>query len=199
VALVSGAIADRAKFSGWVVFTVVGHPGLLPGRALGVRLRRPRTGQSSGGFIANTIKAIDFAGGTAIHINAGAAALALAWWSASGTASASEPMRPHNLTLVMLGAGLLWFGWFGFNAGSALAAGTTAASPGSTRWPPPPPRARLAGGGAGPRRPRRPRWARRRASSRAWSAITPAAPRSAPLGAIAIGILAGASAPSPSA
>ena len=80
-----------------------------------------------GGWIANSLKAIDFAGGTAIHINAGAAALALVLVLGNRHGFGSEPMRPHNLTLVMLGAGLLWFGWFGFNAGSALTAGTTAA------------------------------------------------------------------------
>jgi Amt family ammonium transporter len=81
----------------------------------------------TGGWIANQLKAIDFAGGTAIHINAGAAGLALALVLGKRIGFAKEPMRPHNLTLVMLGAGLLWFGWFGFNAGSALGAGTTAA------------------------------------------------------------------------
>jgi Amt family ammonium transporter len=79
-----------------------------------------------GGWIANTVKAIDFAGGTAIHINAGAAALALALVLGPRIGFGTKPMRPHNMTLVMLGAGLLWFGWFGFNAGSALGAGTWA-------------------------------------------------------------------------
>src|SRR5690606_35910755 len=77
-------------------------------------------------FIANTIGAIDFAGGTAIHINAGAAALALCIVLGPRLGWRRTPMRPHNLTLVMLGAGLLWFGWFGFNGGSALAANVTA-------------------------------------------------------------------------
>ena len=79
-----------------------------------------------GGWIANNLKAIDFAGGTAVHINAGAAGLALALVLGKRIGWQRDPMRPHNLTLVMLGAGLLWFGWFGFNAGSALAAGNTA-------------------------------------------------------------------------
>ena len=70
-----------------------------------------------------TCSAIDFAGGTAVHINAGAAGLALALvLGKRRRLRPQEPMRPHNLTLVMLGAGMLWFGWFGFNAGSALAA-----------------------------------------------------------------------------
>jgi Amt family ammonium transporter len=80
-----------------------------------------------GGWIANNLKAIDFAGGTAVHINAGAAGLALALVLGKRIGFAKEPMRPHNLTLVMIGAGLLWFGWFGFNAGSELAADITAA------------------------------------------------------------------------
>ncbi|ODT95426.1 MAG: ammonia channel protein, partial [Pseudonocardia sp. SCN 72-86] len=74
----------------------------------------------TGGWIANSLKAIDFAGGTAVHINAGAAALALCLVLGKRRGWPKEPMRPHNLTLVMLGAGLLWFGWFGFNAGSAV-------------------------------------------------------------------------------
>jgi len=77
-----------------------------------------------GGWIANSVKALDFAGGTAIHINAGAAGLALALVLGRRLGFGTKPMRPHNMTLVMLGAGLLWFGWFGFNAGSALGAGT---------------------------------------------------------------------------
>jgi Amt family ammonium transporter len=78
------------------------------------------TENSVGGWIANSLKAIDFAGGTAVHINAGAAALALVLVLGKRKGFGREPMRPHNLPLVMLGAGLLWFGWFGFNAGSWL-------------------------------------------------------------------------------
>jgi len=70
---------------------------------------------------------IDFAGGTAVHINAGAAALAVCIILGKRRGWPKTPMRPHNLTMVMLGAGLLWFGWFGFNAGSAYAADNTAA------------------------------------------------------------------------
>jgi Amt family ammonium transporter len=80
-----------------------------------------------GGWIANSLKAIDFAGGTAVHINAGAAGLALALVLGRRIGFGRDPMRPHNLTLVMTGAGLLWFGWFGFNAGSALGANGQAA------------------------------------------------------------------------
>ena len=80
-----------------------------------------------GGWIGDKLKAIDFAGGTAVHVNAGAAALALAIVLGKRIGWQKDPMRPHSLPLVILGAGLLWFGWFGFNAGSALSAGTTAA------------------------------------------------------------------------
>ena len=126
VALISGAIADRARFGPWMLFagiwaTVVYFPvahwvfsfdeGTAP----------------VGGWIANKLAAIDFAGGTAVHINAGAAGLALAIVLGKRLGWKRDPMRPHNLPLVMLGAGLLWFGWFGFNAGSALGANTIAA------------------------------------------------------------------------
>jgi Amt family ammonium transporter len=80
-----------------------------------------------GGWIANKLLAIDFAGGTAVHINAGAAGLALAIVLGKRVGWKRDPMRPHNLPLVMIGAGLLWFGWFGFNAGSALSANGQAA------------------------------------------------------------------------
>ncbi|NIZ93513.1 ammonium transporter [Kineococcus rubinsiae] len=125
VALISGAIADRAKFSTWMVFagiwaTIVYFPvahwvfsfdGVV---------------SEAGGWIAGW-GVIDFAGGTAIHINAGAAGLALALVLGKRRGFGRDPMRPHNLPLVMIGAGLLWFGWFGFNAGSATAANGTAA------------------------------------------------------------------------
>ena len=132
VALISGAIADRAKFGTWMVFTVVWATLVyFPVGPLGLRLRRLRgrdrrlDRQQGRGFSAT--RRIDFAGGTAVHINAGAAGLALALVLGKRIGFGKEPMRPHNLTLVMLGAGLLWFGWFGFNAGSALGADGTAA------------------------------------------------------------------------
>ena len=131
VALISGAIADRAKFSTWMVFTVVWATLVYFPIAHWVFAFDAKDAAGvitqHGGWIANGLKALDFAGGTAIHINAGAAALALVLVIGNRHGFGSEPMRPHNLTLVMLGAGLLWFGWFGFNAGSALTAGTTAA------------------------------------------------------------------------
>jgi Amt family ammonium transporter len=126
VALVSGAIADRAKFTTWTVFTVVWATLVYYPVAHWV-FAFDGFAAETGGWIANNLKAIDFAGGTAIHINAGAAGLALALVLGKRLGFGKEPMRPHNLTLVMLGAGLLWFGWFGFNAGSALGAGPTAA------------------------------------------------------------------------
>ena len=122
-ALISGAIADRAKFSAWAVFvaiwsTVVYFPVAHWVFAFGHKVGDTVTGV---GFLAG--KGLeDFAGGTAVHINAGAAGLALAIVLGKRVGWRKEAMRPHSLPLVMLGAGLLWFGWFGFNAGSALAA-----------------------------------------------------------------------------
>ncbi len=127
MALVSGAIADRARFGTWVVFTVVWATLVYFPVAHWV-FAFDGFAAGSGGWIANGVKAIDFAGGTAIHINAGAAGLALALVLGRRIGFGKEAMRPHSLPLVMLGAGLLWFGWFGFNAGSALSAGSTAAT-----------------------------------------------------------------------
>jgi Amt family ammonium transporter len=134
VALVSGAIADRAKFTAWTVFTVV-WATLVYFPAAHWVFAFSGYAADTGGWIANKAGgmflggagAYDFAGGTAIHINAGAAGLALAIVLGKRIGFAKEPMRPHNLTLVMIGAGILWFGWFGFNAGSALGAGAQAA------------------------------------------------------------------------
>jgi Amt family ammonium transporter len=126
VALVSGAIADRAKFTAWTVFTVVWATVVYFPVAHWV-FALDGFAADKGGWIANQLKAIDFAGGTAIHINAGAAGLALAFVLGKRVGFGKDPMRPHNLTLVMIGAGILWFGWFGFNAGSALGANGTAA------------------------------------------------------------------------
>jgi len=126
VALISGAIADRAKFGAWMLFAGIWATVVYFPVAHWVFAFDGYTAEI-GGWIANDLKAIDFAGGTAVHINAGAAGLALALVLGKRIGFGKEPMRPHNLTLVMLGAGLLWFGWFGFNAGSALGAGSTAA------------------------------------------------------------------------
>ena len=126
VALISGAIADRATFGAWTIVTVVWATVVYFPVAHWV-FAFDGFAAEKGGWIANQLKAIDFAGGTAIHINAGAAGLALALVLGRRVGFGKEPMRPHNLTLVMLGAGILWFGWFGFNAGSALGANGTAA------------------------------------------------------------------------
>ena len=125
VALVSGAVAERMKFGGWMVFA--GIWATLVYFPVAHWVFDFSLGDHVGGWIANDLAAIDFAGGTAVHINAGAAALALAIVLGSRRGFGAEAMRPHNLPLVMLGAGLLWFGWFGFNAGSAVAANNTAA------------------------------------------------------------------------
>ncbi|GHJ56067.1 ammonium transporter [Micromonospora chersina] len=118
VALISGALSDRTKFAGWLLFaagwaTLVYFP--VAHMVWG------------GGLIGGDIGALDFAGGTAVHINAGAAALALVLVLGKRVGWPRESTKPHNIPLVALGAGLLWFGWFGFNAGSELTAdGVTA-------------------------------------------------------------------------
>ena len=126
VALISGAIADRARFGTWMVFTAIWATVVYFPVAHWV-FAFDGAESATGGWIANHLLAIDFAGGTAVHINAGAAALALALVLGKRVGWQRDQMRPHNLPLVMLGAGLLWFGWFGFNAGSALAANGQAA------------------------------------------------------------------------
>ena len=122
VALVSGAIADRASFGAWTLFSVLWAVLVYFPAAHWVFAFSSADGTVVGGWIANVIGALDFAGGTAIHINAGTAALVLALVIGPRVGFGTKPMRPHNMTLVMLGAALLWFGWFGFNAGSAVAA-----------------------------------------------------------------------------
>ncbi|MER5604733.1 ammonium transporter [Micromonospora tulbaghiae] len=118
VALISGALSDRVKFAGWLLFafgwaTLVYFP--VAHMVWG------------GGLIGGDIGALDFAGGTAVHINAGAAALALVLVLGKRVGWPRESMKPHNVPMVALGAALLWFGWFGFNAGSELTAdGVTA-------------------------------------------------------------------------
>jgi len=119
-ALMSGALADRVKFGSWVVFI-----------ALWVTLVYFPVAHWvwGGGWLAELDPAIiDFAGGTAVHINAGIGALAAVLVVGKRIGFKKDPMRPHNLPLVLLGTALLWFGWFGFNAGSELAADGTAAS-----------------------------------------------------------------------
>jgi ammonium transporter, Amt family len=112
-ALISGAVAERMKFSAWVLFTtlwalivypIVAHWGFA----------------ADGWLFAWGVR--DFAGGLVVHINAGVAALALVFVLGPRRGFGAEAMRPHSLPLTLLGTGILWFGWFGFNAGSALAA-----------------------------------------------------------------------------
>ena len=123
-ALISGAYAERIKFSAMLVYTTLwlvivyfpmahmvwGKGGLL------------------NAFLGGSIPAFDFAGGTVVHITAGVSALVAAIYLKPRKGYMHEPMRPHNLVLSVIGAGLLWFGWFGFNAGSALSAGGLATS-----------------------------------------------------------------------
>ncbi|WP_225754060.1 ammonium transporter [Actinotalea sp. Marseille-Q4924] len=141
VALISGAIADRAKFGTWMVFS-----GLWATLAFFPMAHMVWGGGllSDAGPFASIATPVDFAGGTVVHINAGMAALVLALVVGRRKGFGREPMRPHNLPLVMLGAALLWFGWFGFNAGSAYGADgvaglawvntSTAASAGILGW-----------------------------------------------------------------
>ncbi|WP_166463054.1 ammonium transporter [Amycolatopsis acidicola] len=126
-ALISGSIADRAKFWGWCLFVVVWVTIVYFPVAHWVFSFDGFMGaDSAGGWIANKLKALDFAGGTAVHINAGAAGLALAIVLGKRKGWPRDTGRPHNVPFVLLGAALLWFGWYGFNAGSALSAGDLA-------------------------------------------------------------------------
>jgi Amt family ammonium transporter len=127
VALISGAVADRIKFGGWLLFAALWATFVYFPIAHWVFSFDGGTAET-GGWIANKLAAIDFAGGTAVHINAGTAALVLVLILGRRKGWPTTPMRPHNLPFVMLGAGLLWFGWYGFNAGSATAANGTAGS-----------------------------------------------------------------------
>ena len=125
VALISGAIADRAKFGAWLVFagiwaTVVYFP--VASWVFNFQVDPATKEITSGGWIVANLGAIDFAGGTAVEINSGAAALALALVLGKRIGFAKGIHKPHNVPFVLLVAGLLWFGWFGFNAGSELAA-----------------------------------------------------------------------------
>ncbi len=113
-ALIAGAVAERMKFTAWVVFIVIWSIVVYSPMAHWVW---------GGGFIATQVKAVDFAGGLVVHINAGAAALALVLVLGPRVGWGKQVIRPHSLPLTILGAGMLWFGWFGFNSGSALGAG----------------------------------------------------------------------------
>lgn len=128
VALISGAIADRAKFGAWMVFaglwaTIVYFP--VANWVFNFTLQDGKV--VDGGWIVYGLGVIDFAGGTAVHINAGAAGLALAIVLGKRFGFSKGITQPHNVPLTLLGVALLWFGWFGFNAGSELAADGVAA------------------------------------------------------------------------
>jgi Amt family ammonium transporter len=135
VALVSGAIADRAKFGSWMIFALLWATIVyFPVASWVFNFGLAEDGSFAyGGWITMGLQewfgagAIDFAGGTAVHINAGAAALALALVLGKRLGFQKGVHVPHNPPFVLLGAGLLWFGWFGFNAGSELAADGVAA------------------------------------------------------------------------
>jgi Amt family ammonium transporter len=123
-ALITGAFAERMKFSTFLVFMLLWATLVYDPIAHWV--------WGDGGWLKN-LGALDFAGGTVVHINAGIAALAAALVMGprkgyAGYGNGTEAFIPHNLPMTILGAGLLWFGWFGFNAGSALAAGALASS-----------------------------------------------------------------------
>lgn len=123
VALISGAIADRAKFGAWMVFagiwaTVVYFP--VANWVFNFTVTDGKI--TDGGWIVYGLGAIDFAGGTAVHINAGAAGLALAIVLGKRFGFSKGITQPHNVPLTLLGTALLWFGWFGFNAGSEVRA-----------------------------------------------------------------------------
>jgi ammonium transporter, Amt family len=118
-ALISGAIADRVKFSAWLVFLPLWVTlSYFP-------LAHMVFSCSDKALICTRIGAQDYAGGTAVHINAGVAGLVLALIIGKRVGWPKDPARPHNLTLTMLGAGLLWVGWYGFNVGSIVFTGDT--------------------------------------------------------------------------
>jgi Amt family ammonium transporter len=114
-ALIAGAFADRMKFSAMCVFMVLW--------SLVVYSPIAHVVWSATGIVGTTLGAIDFAGGTVVHINAGVAGLVCALVLGKRLGYGHDNMAPHNLTLAVIGASLLWVGWFGFNAGSAVAAG----------------------------------------------------------------------------
>ena len=127
VALISGAVADRTKFLGWGIFAAIWVSLVyFPVAHWVFDFGSTELGGGDAGWLAN-LGVLDFAGGTAVHINAGAAGLALAIVLGKRVGWPKTQMKPHSLPLVLLGSGLLYFGWFGFNAGSALGANQTAA------------------------------------------------------------------------
>jgi Amt family ammonium transporter len=134
-ALISGAFAERMKFSSFLVFTLAWTTLVYDPAAHWV--------WGMGGWLKD-LGALDFAGGIVVHATSGLSALAAALYIGKRKGFLQEHMPPHNLPMTVLGAGLLWFGWFGFNAGSALSSGTlavmafvttnTAAASGTLTW-----------------------------------------------------------------
>ena len=118
-ALITGAFAERFKFKTYLVFLILWATFVYDPLAHWV--------WGTGGWIKN-LGALDFAGGLVVHISSGMAALAAALVVGKRKGYGDEPMPPHNLTMTLLGAALLWFGWFGFNGGSAVASGSLATS-----------------------------------------------------------------------
>ncbi len=119
VALITGAFAERMKFSAFLVFSLLWATFIYDPLAHWV--------WGVGGWLRN-LGALDFAGGTVVHISSGVSALACAIVLGKRRGYGKEHMAPHNLPMTVLGASLLWFGWFGFNAGSAVASGALATS-----------------------------------------------------------------------
>jgi len=189
-ALVSGAIADRARFGTWLVFVAVWS--LVVYAPVAHWVFDISAGDHHGGWLANAVGIVDFAGGMPVEICSGASGLALALVLGRRLGFGRDPMRPHNLTLVMIGAGLLWFGWYGFNAGSALGANHKAAVVFATTT--------LAGAAGTLGWIALERWRDGKATSFGAAsgmvaglvAITPSGGSLSPLGAIAMGAVAGA-------
>lgn len=118
VAIILGSVVDRMKFSSWIIFTILWVTFVYA----------PVCNWAWGGGWMHKIGALDFAGGNVVHINAGVSGLVLALFLGKRKGYGKEAMIPSSVAFTALGAGLLWFGWFGFNAGSALAADGIAAS-----------------------------------------------------------------------
>ncbi|MCL4435228.1 MAG: ammonium transporter [Thaumarchaeota archaeon] len=118
-ALITGAFIDRMKFSTFLVFTLAWTTVVYDPVAHWV--------WADGGWL-RSLGALDFAGGTVVHISSGISALAAALVIGKRKGLGNDPMEPHDIRLMVLGVGLLWFGWFGFNSGSALSSGTLATS-----------------------------------------------------------------------
>jgi Amt family ammonium transporter len=129
VALISGAIADRAKFGSWMIFAALWATfAYFPIAGWVFNATFDSQGQmTSGGWLIKDVGLLDFAGGTVVEVACGAGALAVALVVGKRFGFSKGMHAPHNVPLALIGAGILWFGWFGFNAGSALAANGTAA------------------------------------------------------------------------